>query len=113
MSNEHASERLLAASRVTGADVLFLQVVEHIAARHGLRKLPGQTRERIEEVHAEFRRACAESFERRLGHEQALQSIAVLESAPLQRFLAARQAMAPAFSQQLGELQKRMGDLEI
>lgn len=113
MLENHPSDRLLAASRVTGADVLFLQVVAQIAAKHGLRTLTGATRERVEAVHAEFRRSCAETFERQLGREQALQALTALESAPLQRYLAARQAMAPAFVHQLGELQKRMGNLEI
>lgn len=108
-----ADDRLLAASRVTGVDVLFLQVVQQIAAKHGVKKLSGATRDAVEAVHAEFRRSCAESFERQLGREQALRSIAALESAPLQRYLAARQAMAAGLSHHLSGLQKRMGELEI
>lgn len=113
MSEKHASDRLLAASRLTGADVLFLQLVERIATRHGQQKLSGEARERVAALHQEFRRRCAESFERQLGREQAIESLAALESAPLQRYLAARFAMAPAFNHQLGELRKRMGNLEI
>lgn len=113
MLDSDPSNRLLAASRITGADVLFLQVVEQIAAKHGQQTLDCATRERISALHAKFRRRCAESLERQLGREQALQSLAVLESAPLQRYLGARQAMAVAFGKQLAELQKRMGNLEI
>jgi hypothetical protein len=114
VSDHSASEdRLLAASRVTGADLLFLQVVQQITARHGVQKLTGATRDAVEALRAEFRRSCAESLERQLGREQALRSIDALESAPLQRYLAARQAMAAAFAHHLGALQKRMGELEI
>jgi hypothetical protein len=108
-----SEDRLLAASRVTGADLLFLQVVQQITARHGVQKLTGAMRDAVDALHAEFRLSCAASFQRRLGREQALRSIDALESAPLQRYLAARQAMAAALAHRIGALQKQMGELEI
>jgi len=113
MFENESSDRLLAASRLTGADILFLHLVEVVAAKVAPNGGGEAARERIEALHQDFRRRCAEIFERRLGTEQALQVLAALETAPLQRYLAARHTMAPALGYQLGELQKRMGNLEL
>lgn len=106
---------LLAASRLTGADIWFLQLVELVAAKQkAVTKLrEPRTVERIAQLHVHFQRSCAAIVEKHLGREQAIQSLEALESAPLQRYLAARQAIAPALTQQLGALQQRMGSLEI
>ena len=115
MTDTVPSDELLAASRLIGADILFLQLVELVAAKQkAIPKLrDSRTVERIAQVHAQFQRSCAAIIERHLGREQATSSLAALETAPLQRYLAARQAMAPTLSQQLGALQQRMGSLEI
>jgi hypothetical protein len=113
MLENESSERLLAASRLTGADILFLHLVEVVAAKVAPIERDQAARQRIEALHEDFRRRCAEIFERQLGTEQALQSLAALETAPLQRYLAARHAMAPALGYHLGELEKRMGNLEL
>jgi hypothetical protein len=113
MPDHPASTELLATSRLIGADVRFLQLVELVAS-----KLPGgavdaPARARIEVLHGEFRAACASIFERHLGREQALASLGALESAPVQRYLVARQLLAPALEQQLAALKQRMGNIEV
>lgn len=109
------SDALLAASRLLGTDILFLQVVEFVASKQGATERVAEpaARARIAELQAQFQRSCAAIFEKHLGREQALGSLAALESAPLQRYLAARQSMAPALGQQLGALQQRMGKIEL
>ena len=70
-------------------------------------------RARISALHDEFRQACAESFEKHLGSERALSSLTALASAPVQRYLVARQTMAPVLTKQLLALKQRMGNIEI
>ena len=115
MTDESATDLSLAASRLVGADVLFRQVVELVA-----RKEPGArdasdpvVRERLRAVHARFSVACAAVVERHLGPEQARQSLAALESPPVQRFFAARQRMAPTLAGHLQNLRKRIADLDL
>ena len=110
-----SSDPLLSASRLLGADILFLQAVKYVADQQDAtcRIADPEVRARIAELQAQFQRSCAAIVEKQLGREQALRSLAALESAPLQRYLAARQSMAPALSQQLSALQQRMGNLNI
>ena len=56
---------------------------------------------------------CAAVLEQHLGRQQALRAIAALESAALQRFLAARRSMAPALAQHLQSLQRQIAELEL
>jgi hypothetical protein len=114
-TNHPSIDELRAASRVTGADLLFLQLVQLIALKQTGRETLTEpsARERVAALHEEFRDSCASIFERHLGRPQAVQSLRALESAPLQRFLAARQAMAPALTQRLAQLKQRMGNIEI
>jgi hypothetical protein len=106
---------LRAASRLTGADILFLQLVQLVASKQTGREAVAAplARERLAALHDEFRGACAAIVERHLGRQQALESLAALESAPMQRYLAARQAMAPALAKRLAALKQRMGNIEI
>ncbi|HEU4582088.1 MAG TPA: hypothetical protein VFS67_27720 [Polyangiaceae bacterium] len=115
MTDTQPSDPLLAASRLLGADISFLQLVELTAIREKAtaRLRDPLVRARLAELHQQFQQRCAEAFDQALGREQALLCLAALESAPLQRYLAARQSMAPALSQELSALQQRMGNLEI
>jgi hypothetical protein len=115
MNDTPTSNELLAASRLIGADVMFLQLVEYVAvkATGAARVSDPDARARIDELQAEFRRACAAIFAKHVGAERARASLAALESAPVQRYLVARQTMAPLFAQQLGALRERMGKIEI
>jgi len=70
-------------------------------------------RARLELVQAEFRAACASIVEKHLGQAQAVAALHALESAPVQRYLAARHAMAPALRNALNQLEQRMGQIEI
>lgn len=109
------TDELHAASRVTGADILFLQLVQLISSKQTGREAVTEplARERVAALHDAFRDACASIFERHLGRQRAPESLNALQSAPLQRFLAARQAMAPALAERLAELKQRMGNIEI
>ncbi len=109
------TDELRAASRLTGADVLFLQLVQLIASKQTGRDevTEPRARERVAALHEEFRVVCAAIVEKHLSRQQALESLAALESAPLQRYLAARQAMAPALAKRLAQLKQRMGEIEI
>jgi hypothetical protein len=113
-TNHPHTDELRAASRVTGADLLFLQLVQLIASKQtgNASVTEPLARERVAALHEEFRERCASIFERHLG-PQAVESLKALESAPLQRFLAARQAMAPALTERLAQLKQRMGNMEI
>jgi hypothetical protein len=115
MTDTQPSDPLLAASRLLGADISFLQLVELIAVQQkaSARMRDALVRAQIAELHQQFQQRCADVCAGVLGREQAVRSLAALESAPLQRYLAARQSMAPALSQQLSTLQQRMGNLEI
>ncbi|MEO8179447.1 MAG: hypothetical protein ABI895_11510 [Deltaproteobacteria bacterium] len=112
--NHEPSQPLLAASRLTGADIHFLQLVQLISSRLTGKEsvCDPEARTRVEGLEDQFRSVYASIFERHLG-EQALSSLAALQSAPVQRFLAARQMIAPALRQRLAVLEQRMGDLEI
>jgi hypothetical protein len=114
-ANHPPTDELRAASRVTGADLLFLQLVQLISSKQTGREAVTEpvARERIAALHEEFRDACAAIFERHLGRQKALESLNALQSAPLQRYLAARQAMAPALAKRLAQLKQRMGNIEI
>ena len=114
-ANHSPTDELRAASRVTGADILFLQLVQLISSKQTGRETVTEplARERVANLHDEFRDACASIFERHLGTQQALESLSALQSAPLQRFLAARQAMAPALAERLAQLKQRMGSIEL
>jgi hypothetical protein len=115
MTDTHAPDQLLAASRLLGADLLFLQLVEYVAAKQEAsgRASEPAVRARLSELHEQFQRRCAAIFEQHLGRERAPAVLAALESAALQRYLAARQSMAPALRQQLGALQQRMGNIKL
>jgi hypothetical protein len=108
-------DELRAASRVTGADILFLQLVQLISSKLNGREAVTEplARERVAALHDEFRDACASILDKHLGRQRALQSLNALQSAPLQRFLAARQAMAPALTERLAQLKQRMANIEI
>jgi hypothetical protein len=114
-TNHPPTDELRAASRVTGADLLFLQLVQLIASKQTGSESAAEplARERVAALHEEFRDSCASIFERHLGRPQAVASLKALESAALQRFLAARQAMAPALTERLAQLKQRMGNIEI
>lgn len=109
------TDELRAASRVTGADILFLQLVQMISSKQTGREAVTEpsARRRVAALHDEFRDTCASILEKHLGRQRALESLNALQSAPLQRFLAARQAMAPALTERLAQLKQRMGNLEI
>lgn len=115
MSDHQTSDELLSASRVTGADILFLHLVQLLSSKLTGDELVADpaARERVDALHREFRLACASILEKHLGRRQAAESLKALESATLQRYLAARHAMAPAFQRDLAQLTERMGDLEI
>lgn len=115
MSAPSSSEdRLLAASRVTGADVLFLQAVHALSSQVDPRDAGDpDAAGRLEALHVEFRAACAAAVEKHLGREQALASLSALECAAMQRYVSARQAMAPALREALSKLYQKMGELEI
>lgn len=115
MSDHHPPSELISASRVTGADLLFLQLVQLLSS-----KLTGNeavadpaARERVDALHREFQLTCASIFEKHLGRHQALESLKALESAAMQRYIAARQAMAPSLQAELAQLTHRMGNIEI
>ena len=113
--NDEAPNPLLAASRLTGADMQFLQLAELVMSKltgRGSVSEP-EARVQIERWHAQFRQVYASIFQKHLGAQQALSSLAALESAPVQRFLATRQMIAPEVKQRLAELEQRMGNLEI
>src|SRR4051794_4914694 len=114
MSHHPPSEPLLAASRLTGADIQFLQLVQLVSLRVSGRETVSdpRTRARMESLQEKFRRAYAAIFTKHLGEQRAPDSLAALESAPVQRFLAARQMIAPVLKQRLTALEKRMGNLE-
>lgn len=115
MTDTPAPEPLLAASRLLGADLLFLQLVEYLVEKREAQRRASQPGVRVQlgALHEQFQRRCAAIFEQRLGRERAPAVLAALESAALQRYLAARHTMAPALRQQLGELQQRMGNLKL
>ena len=114
-ANPPSTDELRSASRVTGADILFLQLVQLISSKQTGRETPMEApaRERVAALHDEFRDACASIVEKHLGREQAIESLDALQSAPLQRYLAARQAMAPALAERLAQLKQRMANIDI
>jgi hypothetical protein len=113
--NQQESSKHLAASRLTGADIQFLHLVQLLSSR-----LTGQesvsspeARARIASLQEQFQRVYASIFAKHLTEQQASGCLAALESAPVQRFLAARQLLRPALKQRLATLEQRMGNLEI
>jgi hypothetical protein len=114
MNQSHPSNELLPASRLIGADTLFLQLVEKVAtqATGAASVADTDARQRLHALHDEFRLACAAIYLQRLGPERALPSLAALASAPVQRYLLARRTMAPALAKQLLALKQRMGNIE-
>jgi hypothetical protein len=115
MNENPPSNELQSASQLIGADILFLQLVEQVATQLTGAPTVADTvaRQRIGELHDEFRSACAAIVLQRLGSERALPSLTALASAPVQRFLIARQTMAPALAKELLALKHRMGKIEL
>ena len=73
MNDHQPSDELLPASRVTGADIPFLHLVQLLSS-----KLTGHeavadpaARERVDALHREFQLACASIFEKHLGRRHA------------------------------------------
>lgn len=115
MTDRPSTDLLLSASRTIGADLLFRQMVELVVT-----KGPGAAslvepavRERLAALQEEFARDCATVVERHLGRQRALASLAVLASAPMQRFLTARSSMAPGLALALQALRKQIAELEL
>jgi len=108
MNHPTHNQPLLAASRLTGADLQLERLQQAIAS-----KLSGQATitdagacERLEAVRQRFRELYALSFEKHLGHACVEEVLAGLQSASAQRYLAARSAMEPTLQQRLRELQQ-------
>jgi hypothetical protein len=115
MNKTSISSDLTATSRLIGADIRFLQLVELVAKKQTGAPSVGAAaaQERIDALLAEFRQECAAIFEKRLGPEHAPVCLAALESAAVQRYLVARQTMGPALAQRLAALKQRMGNIEL
>ena len=90
----------LPASRLTGAEAMFLDVLEAVICGHA-----GDPVHRASEAEgllrvllpfrAEFRQKYAALLERHLGAASADAALVAFKSAPLQRYVAARRAMVP------------------
>lgn len=114
-SNTSASDPSIAASRLTGADALFWQLVNLVARKEGRVASASDpvVQERLRAVHARFSRECAAVVERHLGPQQARQSLAALASPSVQQFLTARRRMTPALAAHLQVLRKRIAELDL
>jgi hypothetical protein len=115
MTDYPSTDPLLTASRVLGAERLFRQMVQLVASKQPVAiSLAEQVVcERLAALQEQFARDCATIVELHLGRQQALQSMAVLATAPLQQFLAARWGMAPALALHLQALRKQIEEMEL
>jgi hypothetical protein len=115
MNHDDRSEDLIAASRLTGADLAFYRLVQAVSSKQtgSASVTDPAARERIGTLHEQFRRSYAALFEKHLGRDRAVAALAALETATMQRYLAARSAMAPALQRGLQQLQQRMGNIEV
>ena len=117
----------LAASRLTGAEAMFLDVLEAVirghagpaspAAAFSDRAHPSSEAEellhRLLPFRAEFRQRYGTLLERHLGVASAGAALAAFRSAPLQRYVAARRAMVPELTVGLQRLVQRMRATEL
>jgi hypothetical protein len=115
------------ASRLTGAEAMFLDVLEAVMRGHAgpassAAALPGLARtgseagdllHRLLPFRSEFRERYAALLERHLGAGTARAALVAFGSAPLQRYVAARQAMIPELTVGLQRLVQRMGATEL
>ena len=115
MADRESSDPLLAAARLTGADLLLSQLIELVATKErGAASVSDPlVRDRLEAVRAQRSRDSAQVLQKHLGREPALRALAALDSAPLQRFLAARRSLAPALARHLQTLRRRIAELEL
>lgn len=112
----------LAASRLTGAEALFLDVLEAVIRAHlkaasrgtlsesaaPLSEADGLLLQRLLPFRAEFRRRYAAILERHLGAAGAQAAVVAFRSPPLQRYVAARRSMVPELALGLQRIERRM-----
>jgi hypothetical protein len=115
MNKPSEDDLLLAASRLTGADLELERLQQAIAAQSTAQASGDDrpARESLERVRARFRALYAVLFVKHLGRQRALEALEALQSTSAQRYLAARSAMLPVLSQRLQQLQQQMGNIEI
>lgn len=115
------------ASRLTGAEAMFLDVLEAVIRGHVGSAAPvadlsysaHPSSEAAGLLHlllpfrAEFRQSYAALLERHLGAAAADAALVAFRSAPLQRYVAAREAMVPELTIGLQRLVQRMGATEL
>jgi hypothetical protein len=117
----------LPASRLTGAEAMFLDVLEAVICSHAGAGAPagafadsarrGLDAESLLHLllpfRAEFRQKYAALLERHLGAASAEAALVAFRSAALQRYVAARRAMVPELTVGLQSLVQRMGATEL
>lgn len=111
-----------AASRLTGAEALFLDVLEAVIREHlgaasraalsqpaaRFSEADGLLLQRLLPFRAEFRLRYAAILERHLGAAGAQAVVVAFRSPPLQRYVAARRAMVPELALGLQRIVRRM-----
>lgn len=117
----------LPASRLTGAEAMFLDVLEAVIRGHARATSkasessdpvrPGPEAEglleRLLPFRAEFRDRYAALLEQHLGAANAGAALDAFRSAPLQRYVEARRAMVPELTVALQRLVQRMGAIAL
>jgi hypothetical protein len=110
----------LSASQLTGAEAMFLDVLEAVLRGQGGAASGGAGGTDPEGLlhvllsfRAEFRRKYAALLERHLGAARAQAALVAFRSAPLQRYVMARRAMVPELTVGLQRLVQRMGATEL
>jgi len=117
----------LPASRLTGAEAMFLDVLEAVIRGHARAASAAAACSDLERwgsdadgllhvllpFRAEFRQKYAALLERHLGAASANAALLAFRSPPLQRYVAARRAMIPELTVGLQSLVQRMGATEL
>ncbi len=105
---------LMAAAEITGLDRTFDSLLQIVRARSKVDAPPCEEQmERIEALRRQYYQSYANVFEEFFGTERAVEVLVSLQREPVQRFLAARRAMAPELAKRLEELESQMGAMEV
>ncbi len=114
LDSPEPQETLMAAAEITGLARTFDNLLRIVCARCKVEApLSEKQVERIEALRRQYHGAYANVFEEFFGSERAVEVLVALQREPVQRFLAARRAMAPELAKRLEELERQMGAMEV
>lgn len=119
--NDLIHPQLASASQLTGAEAMFLDVLEAMVRASAAASSGGELRaaeaHRLRQLfftfRSEFRQRYLELLEEHLGTGGASATLEAFKTAPMQRYVAARRAMIPELTAGLRRLVQRMGATEI